>query len=179
MTTIIHPLRPAAATPQPLYRKGRPPRVVIDNSLVLAALMFGGGAPAALRLAWQGGRLRPLLCLATLYDLERRLSAPQLRLEGRERQQMVADYLPHTLRVRLPGRVGRDGTAANGEMDEPAAMAMVRLAMAGRAHALVSADAELLALDGKLCCPVMSLDALLEQIPLRPRTQHREDRRAA
>jgi predicted nucleic acid-binding protein len=161
---------------QPLYRKGHPPRVVIDNSLILAALMFGGGAPAALRLAWQAGRLRPLLCMATLYDLERRLSAPQLRLEGHERQHMVSEYLPHAIRVRLPGRVGRDG---QGDDDEPAAMAMVRLAMAGRAHALVSADAELLALDGRLSCPVMSLEALLEQIPLRPRARRGEDRSAA
>jgi predicted nucleic acid-binding protein len=179
MTTFIQPVRPTAVAMQPLYRKGRPPRVVIDNALVMAALMFGGGAPAALRRAWQAGRLRPLLCLATLYDLERRLSVPQLRLQGHERQQMVADYLPHALRVSLPGRLGRDAGAGHGDADEPPAMVMVRLAMAGRAHALVSADAELLALDGKLCCPVMSLDALLEQIPLRPRTQHREDRRAA
>jgi predicted nucleic acid-binding protein len=179
MTTFIDTVRPSALAPQPLYRRGRPPRVVIDNSLVLAALMFGGGAPAALRLAWQGGRLRPLLCMATLYDLERRLSAPQLRLEGHERQHMVSEYLPHALRVRLPGRVGRDGGAGQGEADEPAAMAMVRLAMAGRAHALVSADAELLALNGRLCCPVMSLDALLDEIPLRPRALRSEDRRAA
>jgi hypothetical protein len=58
-------------------------------------------------------------------------------------------------------------------------MAMVRLAMAGRAHALVSADAELLALNGRLCCPVMSLDALLDEIPLRPRAQRGEQRSAA
>ncbi|MEY2688258.1 MAG: hypothetical protein RL375_2456 [Pseudomonadota bacterium] len=179
MTTFISPAPPSGAAIRPLYRKGRPPRVVIDNSLVLAALMFGGGAPAALRLAWQAGRVRPLLCMATLYDLERRLSAPQLRLDGHERRQMVADYLPHALRVRLPGRVGRDGGAGDGDADEPPAMVMVRLALAGRAHALISADAELLALDGRLGCPVLSLEALLEQIPLRPRAQRSDDRRAA
>jgi hypothetical protein len=79
----------------------------------------------------------------------------------------------------LPGRVGRDGGAGDGDADEPPAMVMVRLALAGRAHALISADAELLALDGRLGCPVLSLEALLEQIPLRPRAQRSDDRRAA
>jgi predicted nucleic acid-binding protein len=140
-----------------VYR--RVPRVVIDNGLILAALVFGGGAPARLRQAWQAQRVLPMMCLATLYDLHCRLGAPELGLSGHERQRLLDDYLPHVKRVQLAPR------EAAVPAQEPPAMAMVRLAAAVRAHAIVSADAGLLALDGKLGCAVLSLDALLDGLP--------------
>jgi predicted nucleic acid-binding protein len=140
-----------------VYR--RVPRVVIDNGLVLAALVFGGGAPARLRQAWQAQRVRPMMCLAILYDLHCRLAAPELGLSGNERQRLLDEYLPHTKRVQLAPREGAVPA------QDPPAMAMVRLAAAVRAHAIVSADAGLLALDGKLGCRVLGLDALLDELP--------------
>ncbi|MFM2065095.1 MAG: hypothetical protein RLZZ584_4 [Pseudomonadota bacterium] len=141
-----------------VYR--RVPRVVIDNGLVLAALVFGGGAPARLRTAWQTQRLRPMMCMATLYDLHCRLAAPELGLSSHERQRLLDDYLPHVKRVHL---APREGVAA---VQDPPAMVMVRLAAAVRAHAIVTADAELLALHGRLGCPVVTLETMLDDLPV-------------
>ncbi|MEY4749072.1 MAG: hypothetical protein RIQ60_1286 [Pseudomonadota bacterium] len=143
-----------------VYR--RVPRVVIDNGLVLAALVFGGGDPARLRHAWQQRRLRPMMCMATLYDLHCRLGAPELGLSGNERQRLMDEYLPHVKRVQLPVR---EGGGATSTAQDPPAMALVRLAAAVRAHAIVTADAGLLALDGRLGCPVLTLDTLLDSLP--------------
>jgi predicted nucleic acid-binding protein len=134
-----------------VYR--RVPRVVIDNALVLAALVFGGGAPARLRDAWQTQRLRPMMCMAMLYDLHLRLAAPELGLSGHERQRLLDDYLPHVKRVHL---APREGVVA---AQDPPALVMVRLAAAVRAHA------ELLALHGKLSSPVVTLEDLLDDLP--------------
>jgi predicted nucleic acid-binding protein len=152
-----------------VYR--RVPRVVIDNALVLAALMFGGGAPARLREAWQAQRLRPMMCMAMLYDLHLRLAAPELGLSGHERQRLLDDYLPHVKRVHL---APREGVVA---AQDPPALVMVRLAAAVRAHAIVSADAELLALHGKLSSPVVTLDDLLDDLPPSRRQARTSDAR--
>jgi putative PIN family toxin of toxin-antitoxin system len=134
---------------------GRPPRVVLDTAVVISALVFGGGAAAALRQAWQSGHCRPMLCQATLSDLGQKLSHPRLQLTRSEQSSLVAEYLPHAVRVRLPQG---DTRAADGD---PAALAFARLAMAGRAHALVTGDAELLGLAGRFTFPVMTLDDFL------------------
>jgi uncharacterized protein len=156
----------------PTLRPGRPPRVVLDTAAVLSALMFGGGAGARLRRGWQLGLCRPLLCKATLQDLMRALAQPRLGLTGFEQRQLLRDYLPHALRVRVP-EADREAPAG-----EPDALAFVRLAMAGKAHVLVSGDTEVLTLDGRLGdCQVMALDAFLaalaaasiEPMPMRRR----------
>ncbi|ACB32507.1 protein of unknown function DUF132 [Leptothrix cholodnii SP-6] len=139
-------------------RPGRPPRVVLETSVVISALMFGGGAGAQLRRAWQEGYCRPLLCKATVLDLTRSLASPQLGLSRHEQEQLLGDYLPHALKVRVPEASGP------APADEPAALAFVRLAMAGRAHVLVSGDVGLLAMQGRLSCRVMALEPFLNHI---------------
>ncbi len=150
---MTHPT-PIPSTPRP----GRPPRVVLETSLVISALMFGGGAGARLRRAWQEGYCRPLLCKATLLDLAHALASPQLGFSRHEQEQLLGDYLPHALKVRVPEA---SGPAAAGE---PAALAFVRLAMAGCAHVLVSGDVGLLALQGRLSCRVMALEPFLNDL---------------
>lgn len=145
-----------AACEFPGLRAGLPPRVVLDNALVLAALVFGGGEGARLRRAWQLGYCRPLLCKATLCELEARLAHPQIGLSAAERQQLLGDFLPHALKVRVAD--------ADAGVDTPTGLTLARLAMAGHAHALVSADAELLGQPLALACPVMALTPFLEAL---------------
>lgn len=143
-------------------RKRRPPRVVLDNSIVLAALMFGGGSAAELRLAWQHGRCRPMVCKATLLDLIDRLSDPRLNLDPGEQRTLMGEFLPYTLKVRVAG-------ADHGQAIAPSLPA-VRLAMAGKAHALVTADAELLGLADRFICPLMTLDDFVDALAVLPVT---------
>lgn len=56
-----------------------PPRVVLDTNVVVSALLFGGGAAAAVRAAWQAGRIAPLASTATAGELVRVLAYPTLR----------------------------------------------------------------------------------------------------
>jgi predicted nucleic acid-binding protein len=149
-----------------ISRPGRPPRVVLETSVVVSALMFGGGCGAQLRLAWQEGYFRPLLCKVTLLDLTHTLARPQLGFSHLEQQQLLGDYLPHALKVRVPEADHRTPG------DEPAGLAFVRLAMAGKAHVLVTGDTELLAMQGRLCCQVMALEPFLgalTETDIRPR----------
>lgn len=145
------PIPPALAA---LSASRRPPRVVIDTASVMSALMFGGEQLTRLRRAWRHGYCRPLVCKATTLTLMQTLGQPRLGLSAAEQQQMLGGYLPYALKVRVPA-------ADNGTGDTPSGLALVQLAMAGRAHVLVSGDAELLALDGRLPCAVMALDPFL------------------
>lgn len=138
----------------------RAPRVVLDTPVVVSALVFGGGAPSALRQAWQRGRCRPMVCKATLLDLQHQLSRPQLGFTHREQAELLAEYLRFAGRVRVP-------EAADGE---PIAFAQARLAHAGKAHAVVTAEASLLGRPDGFPCPAITLDdfiAVLEDLRVR------------
>lgn len=161
----IPALAPAAAWPQAAATlpdtRGRPPRVVLDTAVVVSALLFGGGLGALLRHAWQVGLCRPLACKATALDLGVQLAHPRLGLSAREQQQLLGDYLPYVLKVRVPQA---DAPQAQGC---PAALADVRLAMAGRAHALVSGDTTLLAATARFTFAVLTLDDFLATLARR------------
>lgn len=141
--------------------RGRPPRVVLDTAVVVSALLFGGGLGALLRHAWQVGLCRPLACKASMLDLGIHLAHPRLGLSAREQQQLLGDYLPYVLKVRVPQA---DTPHAR---DTPAALTDVRLAMAGRAHALVSGDATLLTAATHFPFAVLTLDDFLATLARR------------
>lgn len=140
----------------------RAPRVVLDTPVVVSALVFGGGAPAVLREAWQKGRCRPMVCKATLLDLQYQLSRPQLGFTQHEQAGLLAEYLRYAGRVRVP----------DAGDDVPLALAQARLATAGKAHVAVMADAALLGRPAGFPCPAITLDdfiAVLEDQRLRRR----------
>ena len=138
--------------------RGKPPRVVLDTAVVVTALMFGGGPAARLRSAWQTGLCRPMACKATALDLGAQLAHPHLGLTANEQQTLLGDYLPYVLKVRVPQADQPDAR------DEPAALNYVRLAMAGRAHALVSGDAPMLGLEPRFPFAVLALDAFIKAL---------------
>lgn len=72
------------------------PRVVVDTNVVLSALVFGGGATARVRQAWQTGRLLPLASTATVQELMRVLAYPKFKLS--------ADGLRSILYIDQPSR---------------------------------------------------------------------------
>ena len=54
--------------------------------------------------AWQGGHCMPLVSKATTAELVRMLSYPKLKLSDEEQQELLADYLPWCVGVRIPTR---------------------------------------------------------------------------
>ena len=139
-----------------------PLRVVLDTNVVLSALVFGGGAAGRVRRAWQQDALLPLASTATVKELVRVLAYPKFRLSQAEQDELLADYLPYTKTVRIP-RPPPQVPACRDVLDAP----FMHLAVAGRAHVLVSGDQDLLAIAAAFeqasACPVLTLDAFCRQ----------------
>jgi len=93
---------------------------VLDNTVVLSALVFGGPMATRLRRAWRNGFCRPMVCRDTLQDLTRQLGQAPLTFSMAEQLRMLGEYLPYVLKVRVPP------TAAPDQI-EPAGLAFVKL----------------------------------------------------
>ena len=134
----------------------RAQRIVLDTNVVLSALLFGGGAAAELRHAWQRGSCKPLVSTATAQELIRVLAYPKFRLSAAEQQELLADYLPYAASVRVP-EIPPLVAACRDPFDLP----FLHLALAGKAAALVSGDKDLLSLAGAFPVPMLVLSDFL------------------
>ena len=121
--------------------RSRVPSVVLDTNLLLSALVFSGGRLAALRTAWQAGRCVPLVSQATAAELIRVLAYPKFKLSAAEREELLADYLPHCRSVRIPARLPKLPTCRDAD-DQM----FIELAAVGKADFLVTGDQDLLVL---------------------------------
>jgi len=140
----------------------RSPRVVLDTNVVLSALVFGKGTTARLRAAWQGGLCLPLLSTASAQELMRVLAYPKFRLDAQEQQELLADYLPYARVVRIPAP-----PPVVPDCRDPLDLPFLHLAAAGQVDALVTGDADLLALAGLASCPIVTPEAFLTSIAQR------------
>jgi putative PIN family toxin of toxin-antitoxin system len=139
-----------------------PSRVVLDTNVVLSALLFGGGPVARVRAGWQAGHFVPLASAATARELVRVLAYPKFALTASEQQDLLADYLPWAQVVRIP-----DPPPAAPRCRDPLDVPFLHLAIAGKAHALVSGDKDLLALAGtRGLCPVLGVEAFCREFAL-------------
>jgi putative PIN family toxin of toxin-antitoxin system len=139
-----------------------PPRVVLDTNVVLPALLFGGGPAARVRAGWQAGQFITLASAATARELVRVLAYPKFRLTAGEQQDLLADYLPWVRAVRIP-----DPPPMVPSHRDPFDLPFLHLAIAGKAHGLVSGDKNLLALAGSPGLrPVLSVDAFCREFLL-------------
>jgi uncharacterized protein len=132
------------------------PRVVLDTNVVLSALVFGGGNAARVRRAWLAGELTPLISTATAQELVRVLAYPKFRLTVSEREELLADYLPHTSTVQIP-----TPPPPTPDCRDPFDIMFLQLAIAGNAHTLVTGDRDLLALAGSTQFSIITLDAFV------------------
>ncbi len=136
----------------------RSPRVVIDTNLVLSALVFAGDRLSPLRLAWQSQRILPLVSKATVAELMRALTYPKFKLASHEQEELLADYLPYCITVRIS--VPPPATPpCRDAFDVP----FLELILTGKAEALVTGDKDLLSLAGSLACPILSADQFLRK----------------
>lgn len=118
-----------------------PLRVVLDTNIVLSALVFAQGRLAPLREAWQQARCQPLISSATAAELIRTLNYPKFKLSGDEQQELLADYLPYCMTVRIPAKPPRTPVCR-----DPSDIPFLQLAIVGKADHLVSGDKDLLSL---------------------------------
>ena len=68
-------------------------RAVFDTNVVISALVFGGRLHW-LRHAWAFGIVVPVVCRETTEELLRVLAYPKFQLDRREREALLADFLP-------------------------------------------------------------------------------------
>ena len=142
-----------------LKERGRALRVVCDTNVVVSALVFRAGRLGWLREAWAAGTVVPVVSKETLAELVRVLAYPKLRLEADETKNLLAQYMEHA------EALGAARTAARlppcrDEDDR----AFLRLAYAARADALVTGDADLLAVAAESSVPILTPDALKQRL---------------
>ena len=145
-----------------MKRSTRLPRVVIDTNLVLSALVFAQGRLTPLRQAWQENRIQPLVSRNTVAELIRVLAYPKFKLAADEQQELLADYLPNCLTVRIPSPPPAT-PACRDAFDLP----FLQLAVAGKADALVTGDHDLLSLaDSRtaFACPILTAEQFLKTL---------------
>ncbi len=115
-------------------------RVVLDTNVVVSALLFERGSLAWIRIAWQSRLIHPVVAEPTVRELMRVLAYPKFRLSAVELEQLLADLLPWCETWRTPI------ASAEQQVRDPKDQIFVDLALAARVSALVSGDADLLAL---------------------------------
>ena len=118
-------------------------RVVFDTTTVVSALLFDNGKLAWLRSHWQQGRCVPLVSRETVAELTRVLAYPKFRLAATDRDELLAEYLPHCEVVDLTKKCP---VLCRDRNDQP----FLDLAQSGKAQILVSGDGDLLALAGQV-----------------------------
>jgi putative PIN family toxin of toxin-antitoxin system len=114
------------------------PRWVLDTNVVLSALIRPGGVSGRLRLAWQGALCIPLASRATVAELIRVLAYPKFKLTPDEQHDLLADYLPWMEAFRIS-----DPPPRTPPCRDPHDLPFLQLALAAKADALVTGDADL------------------------------------
>jgi len=129
------------------------PRVVLDTNVVVSALIFVRGRLSVFRSLWVSGAIRPQVSTATVGELLRVLAYPKFKLDPHEGADLLADYVVYADVVAVP-----EGTPHPACRD-PADSAFLQLASAAHASALITGDADLLALAP--ACGIQSAEQFL------------------
>ena len=138
-----------------------PPRLVLDTNTVVSALLFANGRLSWLRLAWQAQRLMPLVSRDTAAELVRVLAYPKFKLSSADREELLADYLPYCEVVSVP-----ENQTNLPSCRDAADLPFLQLALAAKADALVSGDADLLELKMTFSVPILSPSEIQESVHL-------------
>ena len=135
-----------------------PLRVVFDTNAVISALLFAHGRLAWLREVWAKGWVVPVVCTETVTELLGVLEYPKFGLAPEDREALLADYLPYAEVVRLPARL-----PLVPDCRDPHDTMFVTLAVSARVDALVTGDADLLALSSRVKIPIISPEKFRER----------------
>jgi len=136
-------------------------RWVLDTNVLLSTLLFPIGRSAWLRDAWRAGTIVPFASRETTTELIRVLCHPRFRLSPREREDLLADYLPHceSVIVSTPPPVP--------DCRDPFDRPFLELARAANADGLVTGDKDLHSLAPAFPIPILTPAAALATLPAR------------
>ena len=127
------------------------PKVVLDTNSVLSVLLFPTGRLVPLCVGWQAVKFAPLVSKETASELIRALSYPKFKLSPVDQQELLADYLPYCLTVKVPEPPPETPNCRN-----PTDIPFLQLALAGNADYLVTGDQDLLVLAESFICQILS-----------------------
>jgi putative PIN family toxin of toxin-antitoxin system len=133
--------------------------VVIDTNLVLSALVFSQGQLTPLRRAWEEGRIQPIVSKDTAAELVRVLAYPKFKLMADEQQELLADYLPWCKVVTVPNPPPLTPICR-----DPFDIQFLQLAVAGKAHSLITGDRDLLCLADVFACPIVTAEQFMSAL---------------
>ena len=135
------------------------PRAVLDTNVVLSALLFSQGRLSRLRLAWQQASFHSMVSRETTQELVRVLAYPRFKLTADDQRELLADYLPYCMPVVMPASPPRV-PACRDPFDVP----FLQLAMVSKADFLVTDDSDLLSLNGRIRCPIITAEVFLRSL---------------
>jgi putative PIN family toxin of toxin-antitoxin system len=121
------------------------PRIVLDTNCVVSALLFSKGSASWLADAWIQQRFIPLVSRETTTELIRVLNYPKFQLSKDEQELILADFLPYAEVMHV-----EKVTCKLPEIKDPNDLMFLKLAVAGKADALVSGDIHILAVKSQL-----------------------------
>ena len=125
-------------------------RLVLDTNVVVSALVFRAGSLHWLTELWRSETVLPLVSIETKSELTRIISDWKFRLSKEEQDNLLDDYLHwcHTIEVDAPPEVP--------DCRDPFDRPFLELALFAHADALVTGDADLLALAPVFPIPVIT-----------------------
>jgi uncharacterized protein len=137
----------------------KPLRVVLDTNVLISALIFGRGRFDWLRHAMASGHLIPLVSSATAQEFIDVLAYPKFGLTEIDRSGLMEEYLPYCEIISIPNPPPRPPPCR-----DPGDVIFFQLAIAGKATALITGDADLLALVSTFPIPILTPAEMKPQI---------------
>ena len=131
-----------------------PLRVVLDNNVVVSALVFPSGRLSWLRQAWQSSGLAPIASWETIAELRRVLGYRKFDLSLSRQIGAMRQYQPWCEMA----MVGEPPDVP--ECRDPKDRPFLELAVAADADALITGDGDLLALASVFAVPIITPAAL-------------------
>ena len=119
------------------------PRVVLDSNVLLSAVVFAGGTLGRFRSLWTIGTVVPCASKETTEELIRLLANKKFKLDMRDQQSLLADYLPF---VQVTDISPKTHHANLPLCRDPHDQMFLELALASKADFLVTGDQDLLVL---------------------------------
>ena len=136
----------------------KPLRTVFDTNVLVSALLFSAAGMSWMRRMWRSRAILPLASRETASELIRVLGYPRFSLTRREQEDLLADYLPYCESVAV------DEPPPLPDCRDPRDGPFLALALAGKADALVTGDADLLELAPVFAVPILTPRALKERL---------------
>jgi putative PIN family toxin of toxin-antitoxin system len=133
-------------------------RIVLDTNCIISALLFS--KQPWLRHSWQNGEITPLISKETTDELIRVLTYPKFKLNPKEQELLLADFLPYSEIVKIDV-IPENLPKIRDEHDQ----IFLVLAVVSNARYLVTGDKDILDIQSTFHSPpILTLSQLKDSI---------------